>query len=80
MKEMIVEIEKKLQKFTQPRKSCQFWFWYEPSPQNYSILDAAKVKGKAITVVTMSNPKGEKVLKGIYLKRLREIIQEYTIR
>lgn len=44
MNEMLDKIEKKLQKYTQQRKSCQFWFWHELSPQNQAILTRLRLK------------------------------------
>lgn len=78
MAEIVQKIKKKLQKYKQQRKSCQFWFWYQLSPQNQAILHTTKVEDKPIKIVTVSNPKGEKILKGISLKQLKKIMQDYS--
>ena len=79
MIEILTKLERKLQKYSQQRKTCQLWFWHELSPQNKAVIDKTKIFGDSIKTVTVSQPKGEKILRGIYLKQMREIMQDYTM-
>jgi hypothetical protein len=79
MIEVLEKMRKKINTFSQKEKFCQLWFWYEPSMQNKVILDKAVIDDKSIEVIVLSNPRANPILKGVYLKQLKEIMQDYTI-
>lgn len=77
MEDMLAKMESKLDIYPQEKKSCQFWFWHKPSPQDERILNKAKVHGTSVEVIVLSSPKGEKILKGVDMKSMKTIMQDY---
>lgn len=71
LKKEIEKVKSKLTEYKQQKKSCAFWFWYEPSTQNASLL-----KENNITYVVVGSPSQEPILKDVSLKQLRLIMSD----
>lgn len=80
MEEILKKLNNKIQKYKQKRKVGEFWFWNELSTENKSILEKLTSQDKylAINTVIVSNPVGNPILKGVSLKELKHIMQDYT--
>ncbi|MBK9284373.1 MAG: hypothetical protein IPM51_08625 [Sphingobacteriaceae bacterium] len=81
MKEMIKKLDRKLKVAKQSKKSAQFWFWNDLSIESTQILEeeTKSLEFSVLAPVVVSNSKGEPILKGISLKQINEIMQNYTI-
>lgn len=77
MSEVVRKLKKKVSSFSQSVKSGQLWFWEGLSFQSKQILEQAVIEGSSVKSIEVSKPKGEQVLKGIDLKLLRFIMQDY---
>lgn len=77
MNKVVEKLEKKVASYSQPMKSGQLWCWEELSSQNKQLLDQSIIEDNPVKNIVVSEPKGEQILKGIDLKLLRFIMQDY---
>jgi len=78
MEELIKKQEEKINTFPQLKKSYQFWFWERLSIENKQILEQATITGNKLSYIEVSNPDEYPILRGIDLKQLKFIMQDYT--
>jgi hypothetical protein len=81
MREMLQKLDTKLKVAKQLKKSAQFWFWSDLTVESNRILEEqTKSLGFDILApIALSSPKGEPILKGVTLKQINEIMQDYKL-
>lgn len=77
--DLVTKMEAKSKDYPKTKKSFQFWFWEELSTINKETMNKLKIDNKSIEIITLSKPSSEKILKGVSLKQLNFIMQDYTI-
>lgn len=78
MEELIKKQEENIITFPQLKKSYQFWFWEKLSIENKQILEQATITGNKLSYIEVSNPSEYPILRGVDLKQLKFIMQDYT--
>lgn len=80
MSDLVTKMEAKSKDYPKTKKSFQFWFWEELSTINIETMNKLKIDNKSIEIITLSKRHStEKILKGVSLKQLNFIMQDYTI-
>jgi hypothetical protein len=72
--ELIKKLNKRVSRFPQKSKSFRLWFWYEPSTKTEMLL-----KQHNHIPLVVSKPEREEILRNVDLKRLKFIMQDYTL-
>jgi hypothetical protein len=77
MRDVIDKLKRKIDTFEQKTRSCQLWFWNQPSKETMEILGEHTIEGKPIKVITVSNSYKEPSLAGISIAQLKMIMRDY---
>lgn len=78
IEKLIKKQEEKINTFPQLKKSYQFWFWEKLSIENKQILEQAKIAGNKLSYIEVSNFDEYDILRGVDLKQLKFIMQDYN--
>lgn len=76
--EVIGKLNKKQKPYSNKIVSCQLWTWFPLSTNTKSIIESKSLKANInLKIVEVSQPKGEPFLKGVDLKKMKFIMQDY---